>query len=87
VLRRGKLFFQFPPAPETLRRTMAALDALRRQKISLSIFLLSQKEERMGFMHEMARRASGSIFHLHPADLGRCMLMDYLDKKTAAVLK
>jgi len=29
----------------------------------------------------MARRSSGRIFHLHPADLGRCMLMDYLDKK------
>jgi uncharacterized protein with von Willebrand factor type A (vWA) domain len=77
----GQLFFQFPPAPETLRRTMAALDALTRQKISLSVFLLSQEEERVGFMHEMARRASGRIFHLHPADLGRCMLMDYLDKK------
>jgi uncharacterized protein with von Willebrand factor type A (vWA) domain len=77
----GQLFFQFPPAPETLRRTMAALDAVIRQKISLSIFLLSQEEERVGFMHDMARRASGRIFHLHPADLGSCMLMDYLDKK------
>jgi len=79
----GQLFIQYPPAPETLRRTMAALDALTRQKISLSIFLLSQvdEEERVGFMHEMARRCSGRIFHLHPADLGSCMLMDYLDKK------
>lgn len=77
----GQLFFQFPPAPETLRRTTAALDAVTRQKISLSIFLLSQEEERVGFMHDMARRAQGRIFHLHPADLGTCMLMDYLDKK------
>jgi uncharacterized protein with von Willebrand factor type A (vWA) domain len=77
----GQLFFQFPPHPETLRRTMAAVDALTRQKIGLSIFLFSQEQERVGFMHEMARRSSGRIFHLHPADLGRCMLMDYLDKK------
>lgn len=77
----GQLFFQFPPAPETLRRTLAALDAVTRRKIQLSIFLLSQEEERVGFMHDMARRCSGRIFHLHPADLGSCMLMDYLDKK------
>lgn len=77
----GALFFQFPPHPETLRRTLAGLDALTRQKIALSIFLFSQEHERVGFMHEMARRSSGRIFHLHPADLGRCMLMDYLDKK------
>jgi uncharacterized protein with von Willebrand factor type A (vWA) domain len=77
----GALFFQFPPHPETLRRTLAGLDAITRQKIALSIFLFSQEHERVGFMHEMARRSSGRIFHLHPADLGRCMLMDYLDKK------
>ncbi len=77
----GELFCQFPPAPETLRRTLAALDAVIRQKIALSTFLLSQEEERVGFMHDMARRAQGRIFHLHPDDLGSCMLMDYMEKK------
>lgn len=77
----GSLFFQFPPHPRTLLRTLTSLDRLVRKEISLSIFLLAQEKDNIRFMHEMAQRSKGNVFHIHPAELGRCLLMDYLQRK------
>jgi hypothetical protein len=52
-----------------------------RQNILPSIFLLAQEKDNVTFMHEMARRSGSRVFHLLPADLGRCLLMDFLKKK------
>jgi uncharacterized protein with von Willebrand factor type A (vWA) domain len=75
------IFFQSPSHPATLQKTLQSADALKRQRINLSIFLLSNEKGNIQFMNEMARRASGNIFHLQPEDLGRCLFMDYLERK------
>ncbi|MFC1592035.1 hypothetical protein ACFL43_05890, partial [Thermodesulfobacteriota bacterium] len=62
-------------------RTMLALDSLTRHRITLSIFLLAREKDSEAFMHRMARRAGGRIFQIQPDDLGRCLLMDYLDRR------
>jgi len=78
---RGTVFFQFPPHQKTLQRTLSAVESLARQKISVSIFLLSREQSSVRFVDEMAKRAQGRVFHLSPQDLGQCVLMDYIDKK------
>lgn len=78
---RGAVFFQFPPHPKTLQRTLRAVKNLSHQKISLSVFLLSQEKSNLGFVDELARQGGTRVFHLSPHDLGKCVLMDYLDKK------
>lgn len=78
---RGNVFFQFPPHPHTLQRTLRAAQSLARQKIALSIFLLSQEKSPVRFVNEMAKKASARVFHISPHDLGQCVLMDYIDKK------
>ena len=72
-----ELFSQFPPHPLTLRKTMLAVDALRRRQMGLTIFQLSPRAEHLDFTHAMARRTGGRIFHLRPDDLGQALLRDY----------
>ncbi len=80
--RRGRsLFFQSPPHITTLHKTMQAAEILRRREVSLSIFLLAQEKSGVQFMHEMAKKTGGRVFHLEPENLGRCLLMDYLSRK------
>jgi len=78
---RGNVFFQFPPHPRTLQLTLRAIKNLARQKIALSVFLLSQEKSTFRFVDEMAKKASARVFHISPHDLGQCVLMDYIDKK------
>ena len=78
---RGTVFFQFPPHQKTLQRTLRAIENLSRQKIALSVFLLSREKSSIRFVDEMAKRSRGRVFHLSPQDLGQCVLMDYMDKK------
>jgi uncharacterized protein with von Willebrand factor type A (vWA) domain len=82
---RGTIFFQFPPHQKTLQRTLSAVESLARQKIGLSVFLLSQEKSSVRFVDEMAKRAQGMVFHLSPQDLGQCVLMDYIDKKRKCI--
>jgi len=78
---QGTVFFQFPPHQKTLQRTLRAIANLSRQKIALSVFLLSREKSSIRFVDEMAKRSRGRVFHLSPQDLGQCVLMDYMDKK------
>jgi uncharacterized protein with von Willebrand factor type A (vWA) domain len=78
---KGYLFFQFPPHPKTLYKTLKRVEGLARHNIAISIFLLSEEKERVSFVHEMARRCGGRVFHIQAGELGRCLLMDYIKKK------
>ncbi|MBN2243323.1 MAG: VWA domain-containing protein [Acidobacteria bacterium] len=78
----GFLFFQFPPHPKTLAVTLKRLRSLSRSNIDISIFLLSREQERVRFAHLLAENCKGKVFHIQPGDLGRCLLMDYMEKKS-----
>ena len=78
---KGYLFFQFPPHPKTLFKTLKRFKILSQHNIDTSIFLLSEEKERVNFVHEMARRCGGRVFHIQAGELGRCLLMDYIKKK------
>ena len=79
---QGYLFFQFPPHQKTLAKTLKRFNGLTRHNIDISIFLLSQERERVSFVHEAAKRCGGRVFHIQPEELGRCLLMDYIEKKS-----
>ena len=79
---QGYLFFQFPPHQKTLAKTLKRFKGLTRNNIDISIFLLSQERERVSFVHEAAKRCGGRVFHIQPEELGRCLLMDYIEKKS-----
>jgi uncharacterized protein with von Willebrand factor type A (vWA) domain len=82
---KGYTFFQFPPHPKTLQKTLRAIQSLKPQNISLSVFLLSQEKSNIRFADDMSKKSSGRVFHLSPHDLGKCVLMDYIDKKKKAL--
>ena len=79
---KGYLFFQFPPHPKTLAKTLKRIQRLSSQDIEISIFLLSRETERMQFVHQMAQNCKGRVLQIEPEDLGWCLLMDYVDKKS-----
>lgn len=79
---KGYLFFQFPPHPKTLTKTLKRIQGLACQNIEISIFLLSREKERIQFVHQMARSCRGKVFHIEQEDLGGCLLMDYVDRKS-----
>jgi uncharacterized protein with von Willebrand factor type A (vWA) domain len=78
---RGSVFFQFPPHPRTLQRSLHAAEQLVQSRISLSIFLLARERDSIGFMKKMARHGRAKLFMADAADLGSCVLYDYCNRQ------
>ncbi|MGQ0625207.1 MAG: hypothetical protein ACT4PP_11240 [Sporichthyaceae bacterium] len=78
LLRDGEVFFDWPPAPETITRTYAEVDAMTRRGATLSIFSLDPDPSLAAFCDAVARRNGGRVFHPDPARLGDYVVSDFL---------
>jgi uncharacterized protein with von Willebrand factor type A (vWA) domain len=83
LTRDGGVFFDWPPAPETMVRTYAQVDAMTRRKAQLSVFSLDPDPRLTAFCEEVARRNGGRVFLPDPERLGDYVVSDYLRRRTA----
>jgi uncharacterized protein with von Willebrand factor type A (vWA) domain len=78
LLRNGRPFFDWPPAPETLELTLAEVDKMTRRRAVLNIFMLAEDERLTAFVEEVARRNGGRLFRPEPQRLGEYVVADFL---------
>jgi uncharacterized protein with von Willebrand factor type A (vWA) domain len=81
--RDGGVFFDWPPAPETVTLTYAQVDAMTRRHAQLSVFSLDPDPRLAAFCEEVARRNGGRVFAPDPERLGDYVVSDYLRRRNA----
>jgi uncharacterized protein with von Willebrand factor type A (vWA) domain len=74
----GEVFFNYPPVPETLRRTMAEVIRCTRAGIVINTFALDLQRTHYPFVEQIARVNGGRTFYTTPDALGGYVLVDFL---------
>jgi uncharacterized protein with von Willebrand factor type A (vWA) domain len=74
----GEVFFSYPPAPQTLRATMAEVVRCTRAGITINVFALDLGRTQFPFVEQIARINGGRTFVTSPDHLGSYVLVDFL---------
>jgi uncharacterized protein with von Willebrand factor type A (vWA) domain len=77
----GKVFFQFPPHPKTVAKTLLEFKRCASRGISLNIFMLGQDPYLMQFVQEVSKVNRGRAFYTTPQNLGQYLFVDFLSQK------
>jgi uncharacterized protein with von Willebrand factor type A (vWA) domain len=75
---RGEVFFNYPPRPETLQRTMAEVVRTTKAGITINTFALDLERTHYPFVEQIARVNGGRTFYTTPDALGGYVLVDFL---------
>jgi uncharacterized protein with von Willebrand factor type A (vWA) domain len=74
----GEVFFNYPPVPETLHRTMAEVIRCTRSGITINTFALDLERTQYPFVEQISRVNGGRTFYTTPDSLGGYVLVDFL---------
>jgi uncharacterized protein with von Willebrand factor type A (vWA) domain len=77
----GEPFFSYPPAPETIRMTLAEVARATREDIRINTFMLDATGYLRAFVEKMTQLNRGRAFFTTPETLGDYVLVDFLDQK------
>jgi uncharacterized protein with von Willebrand factor type A (vWA) domain len=77
----GEAYFDYPPSQETLRATLAEVDALSRLHATLTVFRLGDDPRLARFVDLLARRCGGRVVAPTLDGLGAEVVADYLGKR------
>jgi uncharacterized protein with von Willebrand factor type A (vWA) domain len=77
----GDVFFNYPPVPETLRRTMAEVVRCTRAGITINVFALDLERTQFPFVDQIAAINGGRTFYTNPDSLGGYVLVDFLQHR------
>jgi len=74
----GGWWFDWPPSQETIKETVAQVDAMTRRKVVISWFRLGDEPRLARFLDEMARRNGGKVLAPSTDRLGDYVISDYV---------
>jgi uncharacterized protein with von Willebrand factor type A (vWA) domain len=77
----GQVFFQFPPHPKTLAKTLLEFRKCSTCGIRLNIFMLGQDAHLVQFVQQVSKINRGRAFYTTPKNLGQYLLVDFLSQK------
>ncbi|WP_110239561.1 vWA domain-containing protein [Nocardioides gilvus] len=80
----GQVWFNYPPHPVTLAKTVAELDASRRLGAQTTFFRLGEDPGLARFIESMARRVDGRMVSPELDDLGAAVVGSYLGSRASA---
>ena len=82
-LEGGEAWFNWPPLPETLHKTLQEAARLARTGATLNVFLLDHDPGAAAFVERMVRTYGGRIFYPDLEDLGSVVVRDFLAGRRA----
>jgi uncharacterized protein with von Willebrand factor type A (vWA) domain len=83
VMANGEPFFNYPPAPETVRVTLDEVVRATREGIRINTFMLDATGYLRTFVEKITQLNRGRAFYTTPETLGDYVLVDFLDQKRA----
>lgn len=81
-LEGDQVFFEWPPAPETIERTLAEAMRLAKTGVQLNIFMLEDSDGLARFMERLARITQGRVFLMDDHRVGEFVLRDYVARRS-----
>jgi uncharacterized protein with von Willebrand factor type A (vWA) domain len=83
LMRDGRPWFDWPPAPETIELTLAEVDKMTRRHAALNIFMLADDDRLAAFVDNVAKRNGGRVLRATPDRLGEYVVSDFLRTRGA----
>ena len=83
ILPGGEPFFNYPPAPETVRVTLDEVVRATREGITINTFMLDATGYLRTFVEKLTQLNRGRAFYTTQETLGDYVLVDFLDQKRA----
>jgi uncharacterized protein with von Willebrand factor type A (vWA) domain len=77
----GEVFFNYPPMPETLHRTMAEVIRCTRAGVVINCFALDLEHTHYPFVEQIARVNGGRTFYTTHDALGGYVLVDFINHR------
>jgi uncharacterized protein with von Willebrand factor type A (vWA) domain len=81
--RDGRYWFDWPPSPETLEKTLAEVDKMTRRHAAMNIFMLADDPGLTAFVENVAKRNGGRVLRAAPEHLGEYVIRDFLHSRGA----
>jgi len=78
---KGELFFQYPPAQDTLYCTLSEVRRCTREGITITVFMLNSDDYLAEFVNKISLINRGRAFYTTPDNLGKYLLIDYITNK------
>ena len=84
-MERGQAFFSYPPSQQTLDQTLREVKRCTREGITINTFMLEANLFLMDFIEQMSKINNGRAFYTQPDQLGRYVLVDYLNSRKSQI--
>ena len=84
-MERGQAFFSYPPSQQTLDHTLREVKRCTREGITINTFMLEANLFLMDFIEQMSKINNGRAFYTQPDQLGRYVLVDYLNSRKSQI--
>ena len=81
-LEGDQAFFEWPPVPATIERTLAEAMRLAKTGVQLNIFMLEESDGLARFMERLARITQGRVFLINDHRVGEFVLRDYVARRS-----
>lgn len=81
ITSSGGVFFDYPPAPETLEATLREVVRCTREGIRINTFVLDATASLDAFVERMTNLNGGRAFHTTKDDLGGYVLVDFVEHR------
>ena len=81
ITPRGDVFFNYPPAPDTLEATLREAARCTREGIRINTFMLDADRGLTAFVEQLTAINRGRAFFTNPQTLGDYVLVDFVEHK------
>ena len=81
ITPRGDVFFNYPPAPDTLEATLREAARCTREGIRINTFMLDADRGLTAFVEQLTAINRGRAFFTNPQTLGDYVLVDFIEHK------
>lgn len=81
LMEGGMPFFQWPPAWETIEKTMKEAMRLARSGVTLNVFMLEESPGLVRFMDHLAKTVGGRVFSTPSSEVGEMIVSDYVRRR------
>ncbi|RLA41227.1 MAG: VWA domain-containing protein, partial [Gammaproteobacteria bacterium] len=84
-LEDGYPYFEYPPNPVTIAKTLLAVKRCTQKNITINTFMLDRNPYLRSFMNKIAQLNGGRVFYTTPDRLGEYILHDFVENKRKRV--
>ncbi len=84
-LEDGYPYFEYPPNPLTIAKTLLAVKRCTQKNITINTFMLDRNPFLRSFMDKIAKMNGGRVFYTTPHNLGEYILHDFVENRKKRV--